>query len=177
MPKHLLKKLLPKQETIKNSEWFSIFGPASHEPNLWHINRKSTARAVAIGLFSAFIPFPIQMVLAAGLAIIFRANILISVVVVWVSNPFTFAAIFYSAYKLGTMLLGVELEPFQFEFSLNWLFTELQHRWQPFLVGCLCAGALAGATGYGLVNLYWRIYISNVWKKRKSNKMGTDHGF
>lgn len=169
MPKHLLKKFFPQFETVKNSRWMGIFGHASREPNLWHINRKSVARAVAIGLFCAFIPIPIQMILAAGLAIIFRANIPLSVIVVWVSNPLTIPALFFFAYKLGTLLLNVHLEPFQFEFSLNWLFTELQDRWQPFLVGCLCAGALASAIGYTIVHLYWKFYVTKVWRNRKNN--------
>ena len=79
-------------------------------------------------------------------------------------------ALFYSAYKFGVMLLDVQLQPFQFEFSLNWLFTELQDRWQPFLVGCLCSGALVGAIGYGLVQAYWRWYVSKIWVNRKSYK-------
>lgn len=169
MPKHLIKRLYPQSERVKNSRWMGIFGHASRDPNLWHINRKSVARAVAVGLFSAFIPFPIQMILAAGLAIIFRANIPISVTVVWVSNPLTIPALFYFAYILGALLLDVHLEPFQFEFSLNWLFTELQDRWQPFLLGCLCAAALASASGYAIVTIYWKIYIAKVWRNRKSH--------
>ena len=170
MPKKLFRKLFPQIEGFKDSSSLSIFGHAGRDPNLFHINRRSVARAFAIGLFTAFVPIPAQMVIAAGLAIIFRANIPISVILVWVTNPITVPAIFYSAYKLGTIIMDVHLEPFQFEFSLNWLFTELQDRWQPFLVGCLCGGALAGAFGYGFVQLYWRFYVSRVWSNRKHRK-------
>ena len=171
MAKKLFRKLFPQIERFReNHSLHNIFGHASSDPNLWHINRRSVARAFAIGLFTAFVPIPGQMVIAAGLAIIFRANIPISVILVWITNPITVPAIFYSAYKLGTMILGVHLEPFQFEFSLNWLFTELLDRWQPFLVGCLCAGALAGALGYGLIHLFWRLYVSRVWTTRKHRK-------
>lgn len=167
MPKKIFRKLFPQIDRFKDNQSLSIFGHASRDPNLWHINRRSVARAFAIGLFTAFVPIPGQMVIAAGLAIIFRANIPISVILVWVTNPITVPAIFYTAYKLGTILLDVHLEPFQFEFSLNWLFTGLQDRWQPFLVGCLCSGALAGALGYGFVQLYWRLYVSREWSNRK----------
>lgn len=147
-----------------------MFGHASRDPNLWHLNRRSVSRAVAVGLFCAFVPIPGQMILAAALAIILRANIPISVLLVWISNPITMPALFYTAYKFGAMLLDVQLQHFQFEFSLNWLFTELQDRWQPFLVGCLCSGALTGAIGYGLVQIYWRWYVSRVWTSRKCYK-------
>ena len=167
MPKKLFKKLFPQLERFRDDQSLAMFGHAGRDPNLWHINRRSVARAFAIGLFTALIPIPGQMIIAAGLAIIFRANIPISVILVWVTNPITIPAIFYTAYKIGTMILDVQLEPFQFEFSLNWLFTGLQDRWQPFLIGCLCTGALAGAGGYGFVQLYWRFYVSKVWSNRK----------
>jgi len=121
-------------------------------------------------LFCAFIPIPGQMLLAAAIAIIFRANIPLSVIFVWVSNPITMPALFFTAYKTGAILLDVQLQPFAFEFSLNWLFTELQDRWQPFLVGCLCCGALVSAIGYLIVQWYWRWYVSQVWQKRKFYK-------
>ena len=167
MPKKLLKRLFPNLEKLRNDQILGMFGDASREANLWHINRRSVSRGVALGLFCAFVPIPGQMVLAAALAIIVRANIPISVIFVWVSNPFTMPALFYTAYKFGTYLLDVQLQPFEFEFSLNWLFTELQDRWQPFLVGCLCSGALVGAAGYIIVQSYWRWYVAQVWTKRK----------
>ena len=168
MPKKLLKRLFPNLDAFRNDQLMDMFGQQGREPNLWHLNRRSVARAVAVGLFCAFVPIPGQMVVAAALAIIVRANIPISVILVWVSNPLTMPMLFYSAYKFGALILDVQLQPFQFEFSLNWLFTELQDRWQPFLVGCLCSGALVGAIGYAAVNLYWRWYVSQVWSKRKN---------
>ena len=171
MPKKLLKRLFPNLEAFRNDQFMDMFGQTGREPNLWHLNRRSVARAVAVGLFSAFIPIPGQMIVAAALAIIVRANIPISVVLVWVSNPLTMPMLFYTAYKFGALILDVQVQPFQFEFSLNWLFTELQDRWQPFLVGCLCSGALVGAIGFASVHLYWRWYVSQIWSKRRKFKL------
>ena len=80
MPKKLLKKLFPNLDSIRNSQSLEMFGHAGREPNLWHLNCRSVSRAVAVGLFCAFVPIPGQMVLAAALAIILRANIPISVI-------------------------------------------------------------------------------------------------
>ncbi len=172
MPRKLLKRLFPNLEALRKNRFLEMFGNAGQEPNLWHLNRRSVARAVAVGLFCAFIPIPGQMIVAAALAIILRANIPISVIFVWVSNPLTMPALFFAAYKFGAMLLDVQLQPFHFEFSLNWMFTELQDRWQPFLVGCLSSGALVSVIGYVVVQSYWRWYISKIWHRRKSyNKM------
>lgn len=170
MPRKLLKKLFPNLDAIRHSQSLEMFGRAGRDPNLWHLNRRSVSRGIAVGLFCAFVPIPGQMILAAALAIIFRANIPLSVIFVWVSNPLTMPALFFTAYKIGAMLLDVQLQPFQFEFSLNWLFTELHDRWQPFLVGCFFCGALVSAISYGVVQLYWRWYVSNVWHKRKFYK-------
>lgn len=175
MPKKLLKKLFPNLESFRNDQSLEIFSHAGRNPNLWHLNRRSVSRAIGIGLFCAFVPIPGQMIVAAALAIILRANIPISAIVVWVSNPLTMPALFYTAYKFGAIILDVQLQPFHFEFSLNWLFTELQDRWQPFLVGCLCTGALVGVIGYVVIQSYWRWYVSQVWLNRKKFNQSRNH--
>ena len=103
MPRKLLKKIFPNLDSIRSSQSLEIFGHAGREPNLWHLNRRSVSRAVAVGLFCAFVPIPGQMILAAAFAIILRANIPISVILVWISNPLTMPALFYTAYKFGAM--------------------------------------------------------------------------
>ena len=173
MSRKLNKILKPHVDQIRENKFLDMFGPTIKDPYLWGLNRHSVSRAVAIGLFCAFMPIPSQMVLAAALAIIFRANIPISVILVWVSNPFTMPAMFYAAYKFGTWILGTELQSFQFELSLHWLFIELRERWKPFLVGCLCSGILAGAFGYIIMRLYWRWYVTTEWAKRKSRAAGS----
>lgn len=163
MPRKIFKKLFPVNPSHRYHRWFSAWAHAS----IWHFNRRTVARAFAVGLFSAFIPIPGQMVLAAGLAIIFRANLPVSAALVWVTNPLTFPALFFTAYKFGAWIMQTHLETFDFELTLNWLFTELQDRWQPFLVGCFATGALVGALGYISVMIYWRLYVLNVRRRRR----------
>ena len=170
MPKNFLKKFFSKYN-LKDEKSISIFGEFIHDQNLWHMRRRSVAGACAIGLFCAFIPIPFQMVLAAGLAIIFRCNLPISVVLVWVTNPITMPALFFMAYKIGAFLTDTHLGPFDFELSLNWLFTELRERWKPFLVGCLFAGTTAGLFGFIVVRILWRIRVVSFWNKRKLRKL------
>ena len=166
MPRKFLKKIFPKHK-FKDDPSLSIFGEFIHDQNLWHMRRRSVAGACAIGLFSAFIPIPFQMVLAAGLAIIFRCNLPISVALVWVTNPITIPPLFYLAYKIGTFLTDTHLGPFDFELSLNWMFTELRERWKPFLVGCLFSGTTAGLFGFIVARILWRIRVVSFWNKRK----------
>src|SRR5687767_14342618 len=104
------------------------------------MNRSSVCGAFGIGLFMAYMPVPFQTLPAALLAVLFRVNILFTIALVWISNPFTIAPMFYLAYVVGAHLTGAEIHHFQFEPSFDWLFLELGTRWRPFLVGCLFMG-------------------------------------
>ena len=169
MPRKFLKNFFSGR-SIREEKSFSIFGELIHDENLWHMHRRSVAGACAIGLFCAFIPIPFQMILAAGLAIIFRCNLPISVALVWVTNPITMTPLFFLAYKVGTFLTDTHLGPFAFELSLNWLFTELRERWKPFLVGCLFTATVAGLCGFIAARILWRLRVISFWNQRKLRK-------
>ena len=167
MPKKLLKKLFPQLESKEAKKPDGFIGRMAQDPYLWHLNRKSVSRAFAIGVFAAFMPLPTQMLIAAVLAFVFRGNFPIALASTWISNPITMPPLYYSAYQFGAFLLGVELQPFNFEYSFDSLFTVLKDIWQPFLVGCVAMGALMGALAYASVLLFWRFYIIRVWQQRK----------
>lgn len=169
MPRNFLKKFF-SDLNLREEKSFSIFGELIHDQNLWLMRRRSVAGACAIGLFCAFIPIPFQMILAAGLAIIFRCNLPISVALVWVTNPITMTPLFFLAYKVGTFLTETNLGPFEFELSLNWLFTELRERWKPFLVGCLFSATVSGLFGFITARILWRLRVISFWNKRKYRK-------
>lgn len=102
MPRKFLKKFMPNPHEIKNNKFLSLFGKVLHEPNLWHMNRRSMAGAFFVGLFFAWWPVPFQMVLAAGGAILLRVNLPMSIALVWITNPLTMPPMFYFAYVVGT---------------------------------------------------------------------------
>ena len=57
-----------------------MFGDSLFHPALWHLNRRSAAGGVAVGLFCGLIPGPLQM-LGAGIAcVLFRVNLPVSLV-------------------------------------------------------------------------------------------------
>ena len=126
---------------------------------MWHINRRSCSLAVALGIFCAFIPVPFQMVIAAALAILFRANILLTVPMVWLSNPFTMGPLYYFCYLLGAEMLGIEPQRFHFELSFDWLLSGLARIWQPFLLGCFTVGAICALASFILVRILWHLHI------------------
>lgn len=170
MPKKLIKRWFPNLHLVRKHRSLQLFGSLLRNPNLWHLNRRSVAGAFAVGLFSAFIPVPFQMILAAAIAIAFQVNLPISVVLVWISNPITMPPMFYSAYKLGQWVLGETQGEFDFELSLEWLMTELSFVWRPFLLGCLLLGTAVAIVGYSAIRLYWRYLVVQKMEKRRDKQ-------
>ena len=170
MPKHLIKRIMPDAETIRNHKHLRLFGTLLHDGNLWHLNRRSASGAFGVGLFMCFVPVPFQMVLAAGGAIIFRVNLPLSVALVWITNPVTMPPMFYFSYLVGTWLIGTPPGDFQFELSIEWLMQGLGAIWQPFLLGCFVCGSVASVSSYGLIRGLWRWHVIRQWQTRRSRK-------
>ena len=162
---------MPDPRKIREHKYLQFFGTLLHDPNLWHLNRRSVSGAFAVGLFVSMIPVPFQMVVAAAFAIITRVNLPIASALVWITNPFTIGPVFYFAYKVGTWILHVEPRGFNFELSYEWLMAELGAIWAPFLFGCLIVGLTLAITGYITIRLIWRIYIANHIKKRRLHRI------
>lgn len=173
MPKNFFKRYLPAAQKIKEHKHLQIFGKLLHSSNLWHLNRYSVTMACSIGIFCAFMPIPFQMVLAAALAIIFSANLPISVVLVWISNPLTMPPIFYFTYKIGTLILDLPPKISQSSVSLQWFFGELQHIWKPLFLGSFICGIVAALLANIIMRFIWRITVLRSWHKRKQTRTRT----
>ena len=167
MPTKFIRRFLPDHQTIKHNRALRIFGTVLHEPNLWHLNRRSAANAFGIGLFFAFWPVPFQMWLSAATAIPFRANLPLSVATVWITNPFTMPPIFYGAYKVGTTVLGTEPRHFELQFSWKWIIESISTIGPAFLVGCGICSVIFGLLGYFGLNWIWRFSVRKSWNARK----------
>ncbi len=101
-----MKRWLPTREQLRQSRWLRPMRRHIDNDGLWHMNRGSVARATAIGLFvGVLLPFA-QFLFAIGIAIALRAHIAIAAAVTFVTNPFTFAPIYWLAYRIGSWLLG-----------------------------------------------------------------------
>ncbi|MEW6648525.1 MAG: DUF2062 domain-containing protein [Pseudomonadota bacterium] len=170
MPKKFLKRLMPDHRVIREHRHLRIFGTLLHDPNLFHLNRRSASGAFANGLFWAFMPMPFQMLPAALFAILFRVNLPLSIALVWITNPITMPPIFYFCYKVGSWLLGVPLHPTDSEFSVEWLQAELAVIWQPFLLGCFVVGIISSLLGYAAVRGLWRLHLVRHWQHKKRER-------
>lgn len=167
MPKHLIRKYAPDHEVIRNHKHLRIFGDLLHDPNLWHLNRRSVSGAFAVGLFWAFIPMPLQMVAAAATAIPMRVNLPISVALVWITNPLTIPPVFYFTYLVGTWILGTPPSTKGFELSFEYLSESMAAIWQPLYLGSFICGLLAAIIGYCAMRGLWRLYVIRHLKRRR----------
>ncbi len=170
MPKRLIRKITPDHDTIRSHKHLQIFGTLLHDPNLFHMNRRSISGAFAVGLFWAMIPIPLQMLAAAAIAIVVRVNLPLSIALVWITNPLTMPPVFYINYLLGTWLLNTPAMEGHFEISMEWFAKSMDQIWQPLYVGSTVVGIILGLTGYVVIRLLWRLHIITRFKERRARK-------
>ncbi|MDD4964966.1 MAG: DUF2062 domain-containing protein [Gallionella sp.] len=153
-----------------------------HHPNLWHLHRRSVAGGVAVGLFCGLIPGPLQMIGAAGGAVLCRVNIAVAVLSTLYTNPVTIVPLYWVAYQIGAWLTGAPPLPHLSDLALpelhwqSWM-TELA-RWlgqlgKPLFIGLPLLGISLAILGYVVVRLFWRIGVIWQWRKRKLRRGAT----
>lgn len=167
MPKEFIKRHLPDPEKIRNIKALNFLGEVLHEPNLWHINRHSIARAFLVGIFWCFIPIPFQMVAAALFAIWLNANLPLSVALVWITNPLTMPPIFYFNYRVGAWALQRPSLPFEFQLSWQWISHRLVDVGVPLFLGSVLCGLVFGSVSFLLINFLWRRKVRRDWVRRR----------
>lgn len=154
--KKTLKRLSPDPEALKGHKNLGWLSKHLHDASLWNFNRRSISKAFAVGLFCAFVPVPFQMLLAAPGAVIFSANLPLSVALVWITNPITMPPIYYGCYKLGAWILDVEIQQ-DFVMSLDYVWEVFEIIWQPFLLGCMVVSTLSAFIGYWIIQSIYRL--------------------
>jgi len=179
MPRKLLKKYLPSHATVSENRHIARFGSLLTHHNLWHLHRRSVAGGVAAGMFAGLIPGsnPVQFTAAALLAVGFRVNLPIAVIVTLYSNPFTIVPLYYLAFKLGQLVvmdssatmpdLAFHLEGKGFREWLPAALEWLTSVGKPLLIGLPLLAVLLAAISYPLVRVGWRCYVIQAWRRRK----------
>jgi hypothetical protein len=176
MPRKYFRKYLPSHESVKRNRFIALLGAALHHPNLWHLNRRSAAGGVAVGLFCGLVPGPLQMLSAALLAVILQVNLPVAVVATWYTNPFTIVPLYYLAYKLGMYATGhttghQPMPEIEFSFSSFGEWLGLLVDWigamgKPLLLGLLLLASILAVSGYLAVLGAWRLHVLWSWRRR-----------
>ena len=167
----LIRRWAPTPEQVRDHPRLRRVAHLLHDAALWSLNRRTVSGAVGLGLFIAFVPVPLQMLVAALVATAVRVNLPIAVAMVLVTNPVTVPPLYWAAYELGATLLqrpgpGLDAVP-----SLTWFLEAISQIWQPLLLGLIAMGLGAGAIGYAAVRLLWRVHVQRRWVRRRARRL------
>lgn len=166
-------KWAPERSTLSENRWLAPVASHLGSPGVWHFNRRSIARAVALGIFAGLILPMGQIVLAVVLAASVRANILIASAATLVTNPLTFAPIYYAAYRTGSYLLAVTGRPpgpaSPESAGVSNLLASLGAMSLPTLVGLIVLAVVSSLVAFAAVHLAWRGAVMWRWRRRRSS--------
>ncbi len=167
MPRKFFRRIIPSTDSIKGIRGFAWIQPYIVKYQLLSLTRHSTSKAFFIGFFVAALPpLPVQMLIAAAMAVVFRANLPLSTALVWVSNPLTIGPIFILEWWLGSLLLGRPTTELNFDLTKWWeLVGDIG---LPLMTGALAWGLLSGLIAYSVIQIIWRIAIVT---RRKTGKV------
>lgn len=158
-----LRARIPTREQISRNRWLAWLGPWLQQPKLWHWSRRGVAMGVALGVFFGLLIPVAQIPLSVAAAVLLRANVPAAVASTLVSNPLTFAPIYYGAYRLGVWVTSEKAPPQDIEVIGTQELENTLSLWQriaalgkPLVVGLCITALLMGLLSYGLISLAWR---------------------
>jgi uncharacterized protein (DUF2062 family) len=162
-----LRALAPRREQLEASPGLRWLAPFLANPKLWQWSRRGVAAGLAIGLFIGVLVPAAQMPLAAALAVFLRVNLPVALAGTLVTNPVTFAPIYFAAYLLGAWATGVSA-PFEASFG------DPAHIWNnigtlgvPLLAGLGIAATVTALAAYLIV---WQAWAWRVASKRRARR-------
>ena len=181
MPRKYFRRFMPDVDKVREVKALAMFGDTLFHPALWHLNRRSAAGGVAVGLFCGLIPGPLQM-LAAGIVCIFlRVNLPLALVTTLYTNPVTIVPLYLIAYEIGGFTLGASgvakppaLPDWQWTNVLASM--EAMSRWMmslgaPLALGLLMLASMLAALGYVTVRGIWSVYLRRAWQARRRSRL------
>jgi uncharacterized protein (DUF2062 family) len=180
MPRKFFKRYMPSAHKVREVRVLHLFGDALFHPALWHLNRRSAAGGVAVGMFCGLIPGPFQMLGAGIAAVIFHVNLPVALLTTLYTNPLTIVPLYLIAYKIGSLVLGATRgkppEP-----PPDWEWTDLLGsaealgQWAlglgaPLALGVFLLACLLAAAGYVVVRLLWNVHLRRAWLARRRRR-------
>ena len=182
MLRKYLRRVLPSHQTILDNRHIARFGHRLQHHNLWHLHRRAVAGGVAAGMFAGLIPGsnPVQFTVGALLAVTFKVNLPLSMMVTLYSNPFTVVPLYWLAFKLGQLALlqsGGDLPSFppglEDKGFVEWIsaaFLWLTSAGKPLLVGLPLLAILLALIGYFVTDWAWRLGVMWRWRQRNRSR-------
>ncbi len=158
------------------------------DKSLWKPCRDTVAKGLAIGMFLAVMPVPLQAIFAGLAAVRLHGNVPIAMAASWLSNPLTTPPIVLGQFWLGTKMasaMGLQLPDIPwFKRFLLWLGESewfkipipesiLNGNTGDFFLGTLASGILLAALAYSLVHLFATLMPHHLPRRYKPGSVRT----
>lgn len=179
MPRKFFRKYLPSHESLTGNPFLARFGSFLTHPNLWHLNRRSVAGGVAVGLLAGLVPGPTQVLSATVLSAVLKVNLPVAVFMTLYTNPLTIVPLYIAAYQVGAWVTKSQNDgpPAPFSFAdkpwsewLPALWDWLLSMGKPLAVGLPLFALLLAIVGYFAVRGAWRLWVTHAWRKRARSR-------
>ena len=171
-----IRSHMPSREEMARNKYLRPIAHRFLTPELWRFTRRSVPRGVALGIFAGFIIPVGQIFLAAFMALPARANVPLSALVTFITNPFTFPFWAVVANKLGAFILKVDLAATggaaQEEINSGrwaWFLEMFEGVGVTVLVtifGFIVLALVGAALGYLLAGIVWRFLVARKRQRR-----------
>lgn len=172
-----IRSYMPARDELARNRYLAPIAHRFLTPELWRFTRRSVPRGVALGVFAGFIIPVGQIFLAAFLALPARANVPLSVLVTFITNPFTFPFWAIVANRLGGFLLKIDTVTTggaaQSEIESGrwvWLVEIFEGAGVTVLVtifGFIVLAVVGSAVGYVASSMIWRVMVA----RRRSRRL------
>lgn len=181
-----LLRLIPSREQLQAGRFTRWLAPWLGQRALWHLSRRGVALGMAIGIFFGLLIPIAQIPASAAVAIVLRANLPAAMGSTLVTNPVTFAPIYYLAWRTGARLTGhstreaqADMARAQAELAAEAAASgETPSPWQrlralglPLVVGLAVFAVTGGLITYVAVWLGWWLWVR---AKRRRRLRATD---
>ncbi len=171
-----LRKYTPTREEMANNKYLAPIAHRFLAPELWRFTRRSVPRGVALGVFSGFIIPVGQIFLAAFLALPARANVPLSALVTFITNPFTFPIWAVVANRVGSFILKIDraatggaAETEMASGRWAWLIELFEGAGVTVLVtifGFIVLAIVGAALGYVISSFVWKFMVASRRRRR-----------
>lgn len=167
----LIRKHMPTREEMAQNKYLRPIAHRFLSPELWRFTRRSVPRGIALGLFAAFIIPVGQIFLAAFLALPARANVPISALATFITNPFTVPFWLVVANRVGAFVLKMDaattdvLTKVMADGGWTMVFEAVEVAGVT-AFGFVVLAVLSAAIGYLLSGLVWRLIVAGKWSRR-----------
>ncbi len=182
MPRKYLRRWLPDHQSMLQNRFLRRFAHWFEHPNLFHLNRKSVAGGLAVGMIGGLIPGPLQVITSAILCLIFRVNLPVAILGTFYTNPLTIGPIYWLAYQLGSWVSGaggavktIAMPSFSALSLGDWvlaMWTWMQSLGVPLLIGLPLLAAILAFIAYFSVHVVWRLWVYWSVHQRKRGRKG-----